>query len=201
MLTNVQKMQPTPVRRLPLGNSRRGRYTDPHDQNSHRLCGLAVAGLLFTSSGGRRGRQPPGHQADRPERNTKNEMIPSLAVLNSKGATLGNKLTLVGVQRRLAAMARHVPIAGPFPNVADHVVKTIAVRRKAADRRSAGISVLLAIIDGKDALPGIGNRLAVLVVGVAPILPASASAARRIFPCASVGRSRPRQCASASASS
>jgi hypothetical protein len=38
------------------------------------------------------------HPAKKPIGPTTNEMVPSLAVLNSKGATLqGNKLTLVGV--------------------------------------------------------------------------------------------------------
>jgi hypothetical protein len=38
------------------------------------------------------------HPAKKPIGPSKNEMVPSLAVLNAKGATLqGNKLTLVGV--------------------------------------------------------------------------------------------------------
>jgi hypothetical protein len=58
---------------------------------------LAFAGLLCASL-------PAGaedaisHPAKKPIGPTKNEMVPSLAVLNARGATLaGNKLTLVGV--------------------------------------------------------------------------------------------------------
>ena len=64
---------------------------------------LAVAGLLFASL-------PAGaedaisHPATKPIGPTKNEMVPSLAVLNSKGATLTGQQT--DADRRLAQLHR-----------------------------------------------------------------------------------------------
>lgn len=54
------------------------------------------------------------HPAKKPIGPTTNEMIPSLAVLNSKGATLqGNKLTLTGVSSNSIVFAdRPVRAAG-----------------------------------------------------------------------------------------
>src|SRR5437899_443520 len=45
------------------------------------------------------------------------------------------------VERGVARVTRTVPIAGPFPDVADHVVQAVAVRLEAADRRGTGVAV------------------------------------------------------------
>ena len=80
--------------------------------------------------------------------------------------------------RRCHDMASLVVGGRPLPDIADHVVKPVVVRPEATDRRRAGIAVLLGVVDGKDALPAIGDRLAVLIEGVAPILAAFAAASR-----------------------
>ena len=79
-------------------------------------------------------------------------------------------------------MARHVLVVRPFPDIADHVVKAVAVRLEATDRRSAGIAILLGVVDRKDALPAIGDRLTIFIEGIAPILIAVMTAARGKFP-------------------
>src|SRR5262249_15062903 len=50
-------------------------------------------------------------------------------------------------------MTRPIPVAGPFPRVADHVVKAIAVWRKRIDRRRVFVSGACKILPGKLALP------------------------------------------------
>ena len=71
-----------------------------------------------------------------------------------------SKFGSAGIDGRLARVARPIPVARPLPYVADHVVEAIAVRREAADRRGPGIAVLVGVVDGEDALPGVGDRLA-----------------------------------------
>ena len=68
-----------------------------------------------------------------------------------------------------------------------------AVRVEAPDRRRSGIAVRFGIVDGEDALPRIRDMLAVRIVGAAPIIFTITAAPRRVFHCASVGRSCPRQ--------
>jgi hypothetical protein len=104
---------------------------------------LADAGLLFASL-------PAGaedaisHPATKPIGPTKNEMVPSLAVLNSKGATLqGNKLTLVGVSPNSIVFAdRPVRAAGHV--LTSHFIKEwdVGVESFAKDPPNATISVL-----------------------------------------------------------
>jgi hypothetical protein len=104
---------------------------------------IALAGLLCTSL-------PAGaedaisHPAAKPIGPTKNEMIPSLAVLNSKGATLqGNKLTLVGVSPNSIVFAdRPVRAAGHV--LTSHFIKEWdeGVDSFAKDPPNATISVL-----------------------------------------------------------
>src|SRR5262249_17508823 len=63
-----------------------------------------------------------------------------------------------------------------------HVIQAVAVGLKAADGRSPGVAVLFGVVDRENALPGIGDGLAVLVVGLAPILAIIFAAARGEFP-------------------
>src|SRR5262249_53317361 len=53
-----------------------------------------------------------------------------------------------------------VPIGGPFPDVADHVVKAVAVRRKRRDRRGALVAVERQVLAWERALPRVRHLLA-----------------------------------------
>src|SRR5262245_183031 len=79
-------------------------------------------------------------------------------------------------------MTWHIPVARPLPNVTDHVVKSVPIGWEAAYRRDACITVLFSIIDRKDALPGIGDGLAILIEGLTPVLTLVAAAACGVFP-------------------
>ena len=70
--------------------------------------------------------------------------------------------------RDLVGMPWDVPVAGPLPDVPRHVVEAVAVRREAADRGGALEAVDLQVLPGELALPGVGHRLAVREVLVAP---------------------------------
>src|SRR5215470_13452476 len=79
-------------------------------------------------------------------------------------------------------MTRAIPVARPLPDIADHVVEAVAVRLEAADRCGAGVAVLVRIVDGEDALPGVGDRLALGIERARPVVLAVATAARGKFP-------------------
>src|SRR5262249_47933285 len=79
-------------------------------------------------------------------------------------------------------MTRPIPIARPLPNIAHHVLEAVAVRLEAADRRGPDVAVLVGVVDGEDALPGIGDRLALGIEGARPVVLAVATAARGEFP-------------------
>src|SRR5262245_5965206 len=49
------------------------------------------------------------------------------------------------------------PVACPFPDIADHVVKAIAIGRKRRHWRRTLVTVLLEVLIGKSALPDIGH--------------------------------------------
>src|SRR5262249_6147623 len=53
---------------------------------------------------------------------------------------------------------------------------------EAADRRGPGVAVLVGVVDGEDALPAVGDRLALGIEGARPIILAIATAARGEFP-------------------
>jgi hypothetical protein len=84
------------------------------------------------------------HPATKPIGSSKTEMIPSLAVLNSRGATLqGNKLTLVGVTPNSIVFAdRPVRAAGHV--LTSHFIKEwdVGTNSFAKDPPNATISVL-----------------------------------------------------------
>jgi hypothetical protein len=50
-----------------------------------------------------------------------------------------------------------VPISGPFPDVADHIMDAVAVRREGRDRRRAFKAVLGLVLPRKWSLPSIGH--------------------------------------------
>src|SRR5580704_19416298 len=60
------------------------------------------------------------------------------------------------------------PIRCPFPDVADHVVEAVAIRRERHDGRRAPAAVRREIQMREDSLPGIGHRLAARHEFVAP---------------------------------
>src|ERR1700740_858745 len=85
--------------------------------------------------------------------------------------------------RRVGLVLWREPIGGPFPDVADHVVDAVAVRRKRLHRRGAREAVGAQILVRKIALPGIGHVLATRRELVAPgELGAVEAAARGEFP-------------------
>src|SRR5499433_3984675 len=79
-------------------------------------------------------------------------------------------------------VTRSIPVARPLPDIADHVVEAVAVRLEAADRRGPYVAVLVGVVDGEDALPGIRDRLAVGIERARPVVLAVATAARGEFP-------------------
>src|SRR5262249_48454211 len=79
-------------------------------------------------------------------------------------------------------MARHIPVARPLPDIADHVVEPVSIGWETADWGDARIAVLFGVVDRKDALPGVGDGPAILVEGLAPILALTFAAAWGVFP-------------------
>ena len=80
---------------------------------------------------------------------------------------LGNVLRIMGAGI-LFSDGRGVigkPVARPFPDIADHVVKSRRIRGKATDGREARKTVDAAIDDRKHALPGVSARRAVRCEG------------------------------------
>ena len=61
--------------------------------------------------------------------------------------------------RRVGLVLGRPPIGGPFPDIADHVVDAVAVRRKRHHRRGALVTVLAFIFVREISLPGIGAML------------------------------------------
>src|SRR5262245_7337853 len=86
------------------------------------------------------------------------------------------------IDRCLPRVTRPIPVARPLPDIADHVVEAVTVRLEAADRRGPGVAVLVGVVDGEDALPGIGDRLALGIERARPVVLAVASTARGEFP-------------------
>src|SRR3954447_12605841 len=70
-------------------------------------------------------------------------------------------VTAARVRHRAAGVGqvavRLVPVAGPFPNVADHVVQAVAVGWVGTDRGDADVAVGASVAYGKLALPGVGH--------------------------------------------
>src|SRR6266478_5707814 len=58
---------------------------------------------------------------------------------------------------RIGFVPRRIPVGRPFPDVADHVVESVTVRRECRDRRRAFEAVRLCVLAGKFTLPGIGH--------------------------------------------
>lgn len=66
---------------------------------------------------------------------------------------LGNAASLGSVGR----MACSVPIGRPFPDISNHIVDAITIRRKRFDRRGALITIELQVLARKIALPRVSH--------------------------------------------
>src|SRR5262249_54257175 len=55
----------------------------------------------------------------------------------------------------IAGVARRIPVGRPLPDIADHVIEAIAVRRERGDRRGPLVAVGGEVLVRKIALPGI----------------------------------------------
>ena len=71
---------------------------------------------------------------------------------------------------------------GPFPNIANHVIKREIIGPKAADRRALGITVGQIIVNRKTALPCIGHFCAVICALIAPNVDRLGTGGGGIFP-------------------
>src|SRR5262245_29113676 len=56
---------------------------------------------------------------------------------------------------------RFIPICGPLPDVADHVIDSMAVRRICTNGRCSFVSVFTSVLPWKFALPEIRHRFAI----------------------------------------
>src|SRR5260370_21737901 len=72
-----------------------------------------------------------------------------------------------------------VPIAAPFPNVAGHVVKTVAIGGKFRDRRDPGKTIFASVFHWEFALPGVGHPFSSGTKFVAPSVGLSRQPATR----------------------
>src|SRR5215831_9869148 len=75
-----------------------------------------------------------------------------------------NAAGLVGI----GLVPSRVPVGGPFPHIADHVVNAVAVRRECSHRRGSLVSVELHILAWKGTLPGVRHLFAAGCEFVAP---------------------------------
>src|SRR6185312_11559750 len=83
----------------------------------------------------------------------------------------------------LRSLRSGIPVAGPFPDIADHVEQAVAVRLVAPHRRGAFPPVFEGVRVGKQALPVVRQHLAAGRERTAPrIVPASVPAPRGKFP-------------------
>src|SRR5215472_217693 len=70
--------------------------------------------------------------------------------------------------RRIRRVLSGPPVGGPLPDIADHVVGAVAVRRERHHRRGAVETVLAFILVREIALPGIGAMVAARRELIAP---------------------------------
>src|SRR5215211_804720 len=85
--------------------------------------------------------------------------------------------------RRVALVLLRVPVGRPFPDIADHVVDAMTVRRERGDWGGPLEAVAVRVLPRKLALPGVGHVPAVRRQLVAPcVVRALEAAARRKLP-------------------
>src|SRR5215211_1364439 len=115
-----------------------------------------------------------------------NDVARAILLVAKKGATAVDPLLLVRLSRvkwrvrplwigrdstficeRLVVI-RAIPIAAPFPYVAGHVVKTVAIWRKRFHRRDALVPVFARIFYGKFSLPRVRHPFSAGTKIIAP---------------------------------
>src|SRR5258708_16284993 len=80
-------------------------------------------------------------------------------------------------------MAWLIPIRGPLPDIANHVVQAVRICRERVHWRSAFVTILAKVLPWKFTLPEIGHRFSAGKKFIAPwIIRAIQPAARRKFP-------------------
>src|SRR5262245_8145860 len=62
----------------------------------------------------------------------------------------------------------YIEVGRPLPHIANHVVKSIAIRWVCADRRSRLVAIFEQVLPGKLPLPGVRHRLAIWLELIAP---------------------------------
>src|SRR5450432_2238915 len=72
--------------------------------------------------------------------------------------------------RRVGFVLLGVPVGGPFPGIADHVVNAVSVWRERGDRRRPLKAVVVQVVSGKITLPGIGQVFATGCKFIAPCI-------------------------------
>src|SRR5262245_8353969 len=77
-----------------------------------------------------------------------------VALLLARPARISRRATGLALG---GGMRLGVPVLGPLPGVADHVVEAIAVRREGGHRRRALETVLVQVLVRELALPGVGH--------------------------------------------
>src|SRR6478609_938536 len=70
--------------------------------------------------------------------------------------------------RRIRPMLWRIPVGRPFPDVADHVVEAIPIRRECGNRRRAFKTVGIGVLARELTLPGIGHVTVVRCEFIAP---------------------------------
>ncbi len=69
------------------------------------------------------------------------------------------------IGRRSFAVSRPIQIARQLPDIADHVEESVGVRRIATRRSKTGKTIIAAVHNGKDSLPGIRVLRLVVILG------------------------------------
>src|SRR5580704_7828629 len=68
----------------------------------------------------------------------------------------------------ILVVVRAVPVAGPLPDVAGHVVEFVSVRGELGDGREAGVAVFAGVLIREVAFMGVGHPLVIRTEVVAP---------------------------------
>src|SRR5262249_53879908 len=70
--------------------------------------------------------------------------------------------------RMLLLVTRYIKVCGPLPDIADHIVEAIAVRRVCANWRGPLVAILKQVLPGNLPLAGVRHRLAIWLEHVPP---------------------------------
>src|SRR6266700_4071985 len=94
---------------------------------------------------------------------------------------------------RVCWMTRLIPVRGPFPHIASHVIQTIVIRWEGAHGRRPFIAICHQVLPGELPLPGVGHHLATRSEFIPPGIHGTLSSpacgtfplrlGRQLFPC------------------